>query len=92
MEKKSLKVFINEAVGSYCGGLLVAAANNIEEAHEVALADDDLEYDYWEEDWEHDRERRNASTCMYQKDNWKELNNTTYFGVPCVLAENGYSE
>ena len=92
MEKKSLKVFINEAVGSFCGGLLVVAANNIEEAHEVALADDGLEFDYWEEDWEHDREHRNASSCMYQKDNWEELNNTTYFGVPCVLAERSYKE
>lgn len=92
MEEKSLKVFINEAVGSLCGGLLVVAANNIEEAHEVALADDGLEFDYWEDDWEPYGERRNAPTCMYQKEDWEELKNTTYFGVPCVLAESGYRE
>ena len=91
MEKKPLKVFINKAVGGYCAGLLVVAANNVEEAHEVALADDGLLLDYWENDWEHDGERRNASSCMYQKDNWEELKNTTYFGVPCVLAEGGYN-
>ena len=91
MEKKLLKVFINKAVGSYCAGLLVVAANNVEEAHEVALADDGLLLDYWENDWEHDGERRNASSCMYQKDNWEELKNTTDFGVPCVLAEGGYN-
>lgn len=87
MEKKSLKVFINRSVDSYCVGLLIVAASNIEEAHEVALADECLEYDYWENDWKHDGERRNASSCMYQKNNWEELKNTTYFGVPCVLAE-----
>lgn len=92
MEKKSLKVFINRADGIYCGGMLLVAANDIEEAHEVALADEGLEYNYWEEDWEHDGERRNASSCMYQKNNWEELKNTTYFGVPCIIAEESYKE
>lgn len=40
----------------------------------------------------HCGECRNASSCMYQKNNWEELKNTTYFGVPCVLAEEGYKE
>ena len=85
----SLKVFINRRRKPLSGGILLVAAHDKEEAHEVAKGDNDLELFYWEE---YRGKRFNEASCDYQQKDWQELKGVIYNGTPRVLAEDGYSE
>lgn len=89
MEK--LKVYENHLKGScYCGGLLIVAAHNEEEAHEVCMKSKRLEGLYW--DCYLDGTIGEAMMQSYPWDGFKLIPNLTYEGEPCVIAEDSYCE
>lgn len=87
-----MKVFMNKRQGAYSGGMILVAANSAQEAHELCLNSDELEYVYWE--WASKAKgTKTVSFYQYSLDNWQEVPNLWYAGVnPCVIAEEGYSE
>lgn len=90
-----MKVFMNKRQGDYTGGLLLAAANSAEEAHELCLNSENMEYIYWEDGYEYETDKHfkmPAYNC-YKWDEWQEVPNLWYAGVkPCIIAEEGYNE
>lgn len=73
-----MKVFVNERIGQYSGGMILVAANSKEEAHKVMIEDDDCSW-VWEDE--------------YKSENWQEVKGMTCdTDVPCVIDEDGYSE
>lgn len=92
-----LKCFKNVSTESYGGGWLLVAAESAEQAHEVAMQADSLEFGYWEngylnEQFEYIDGRRNTDNCTYKKDNWLEVVGLEYSGKPCVIDEHSYRE
>lgn len=80
-----MKVFINRAVGSYCGGLAVVAANNKEEAHETLINRYDNEPD---KQWLH-----HYYDDIYKSDNWQLVEGVKAdTNSPYVIAEDNYCE
>lgn len=90
-----MKVFMNKRQGDYTGGLLLVAANSAQEAHELCLNSDELEYAYWEYwyDYETDSNIKIPAYNCYKWDGWQEVPNLWYAGVkPYIIAEEGYYE
>lgn len=92
-----MKVWMNKIQTDYTGGLLLVAANSAQEAHKLCLNSDKLEYVYWEEYWNEDREDEDygctEDEVFYPHDGWQEVPNLEYHGeIPCVIAEEGYTE
>lgn len=85
-----MKVFVNYRDGGYSGGLILVAANSVEEAHKTFHSDKDL---YWMWDnitWENPPY---VEDHYYQPDGWKEMPMLeAHVDTPQVLAEAGYSE
>ena len=90
-----MKVFMNKRQGDYTGGLLLVAANSVQEAHELCLNSEDMEYVYWEDGYDYDTDKHfkmPAYNC-YDWEGWEEVPNLYYAGVkPCIIAEEGYNE
>jgi len=94
-----MKVWINKRQGGYTGGLLLVAANSVQEAHELCLNSENMEDVYWEwfygeiyDDAVHEQYKEKVYNC-YDWDCWKEVPNLWYAGVkPCIIAEEGYTE
>lgn len=90
-----MKVWMNKRQGDYTGGLLLVAANSVQEAHELCLNSEDMEYIYWEDGYEYDTDKHfkmPAYNC-YKWNGWKEVHNLWYAGAkPCIIAEEGYNE
>lgn len=81
-----MKVWINKRTGGYSGGMILVAANNKEEAHEVFHADAHFA-SYWD--------TMDGVTCdsHYLPGNWEVVPELEYNGdLPCVIAEDGYTE
>lgn len=82
-----MKVWINKRIGSYSGGMIMAAANSAEEAHEVFHNDSDYSYMY------HRFDDGTYDDYNYKLENWKEVSRVIYTGdKPCIIDENGYTE
>lgn len=76
-ETEKLDVFACKRSGGYSGGVIVVAANSIEEAIGTAIRDG---YKYEIDQY-------------YQYNDWERLNGVVaYFDKPKVLIEDGYSE
>ena len=80
-----MKVFINRAVGDYCGGLVIVAANSKEEAHGTLMSRHNNEPD---KQWLH-----SYYDDIYKSDNWQLIAGLKYDSdSPYVIAEDSYSE
>lgn len=87
-----MKVFMNKRQGDYTGGLLLVAANSVQEAHELCLNSEDMECIYWVDYMSENRDKTPIDDC-YNWDSWQEVPNLYYAGVkPCIIAEEGYNE
>ena len=82
-----MKVFGCTREGCYAGGIILVAANSIEEAIDVYR--NDIKYYYqWSE-----YEEGKIDYSYYEPKRWKEYPQLTYNGdKPCVILEEGYSE
>lgn len=81
-----MKVFLNKRKGLNSGGMLLVAANNPEEAHEVFHDDRELSH-MWNE-WD-----GVTTDYYYERKNWEELEGMDYdTTIPCVIDESGYTE
>lgn len=90
-----MKVWMNKNKGEYSGGLLLVAANSAEEAHELCLNSENMEYIYWRNDYDFETKERIKIPVYdrYKWDGWEEIPNLWYTGVkPCIIAEGGYTE
>lgn len=52
-----MKVWMNKRQGDYTGGLLLVAANSVQEAHELCLNSENMEYIYWEDGYEYETDK-----------------------------------
>ena len=82
-----MKVFGCTREGCYAGGIILAAANSIEEA--IDIYRNDIKYYYqWSEYDEGD-----IYYPYYEPKRWKEYPQLEYKGdKPCVILEEGYTE
>ena len=81
-----MKVFGCTREGSYTGGIILVAANSIEEALEVYRNDSDYDYQWYEYE-------EGKIDLYYEPKRWKEYPQLIYNGdKPCVILEEGYSE
>ena len=82
-----MKVFGCTREGNYTGGIILVAANSIEEALEAYRNDSDYDYQWYE--YEEDK----IDYLYYEPKRWKEYPQLEYKGdKPCVILEEGYSE
>ena len=82
-----MKVFGCTRDGCYSGGIILVAANSIEEALEAYRNDSDYDCQ-WSE-----YEEGKIDYYYYQHERWKEYPQLTYNGdKPCVILEEGYTE
>lgn len=82
-----MKVFGCTREGSYSGGIILVAANSVEEALEAYRNDSDYDYQWYE------YEEGKISYSYYQPERWKEYPQLKYNGdKACVILEEGYSE
>lgn len=80
-----MNVYINKAVGAYCGGLAIVAANSKEEAHETLINRYNNEPD---KQWLH-----KYYNDIYNFDNWQLVVGLKYNSdSPYVIAEDNYCE
>lgn len=88
-----LKLFAAKRNCGYCGGLIVVAANEIEEAYEV--------YKKWAIDnaksWIYDSyeycDGQSEITNQYPRETWYEIQNVKAIcDAPQVIDEDGYTE
>lgn len=91
-----MKVFINKREGVYSGGMIIVAANNVEEAQNILLKtypDDTYSFDK-DGDICYDKEESvTVENYYYKKDNWIELPDiTASFEKPTFIAESGHTE
>lgn len=81
-----MKVFTNKREGSYSGGLIVVAANSVEEAHETFHKDERFS-------WAWDMIDDDVFDDYYLPNNWEEMPMLiANVDKPMVLAEEGYTE
>ena len=76
-----MKVFINRVNHQYAGGMVIVAANDVNEAHEVLQKNikDETWIDYFEE--------------LYDKDRWQLVEGVKAdTDLPYVIAEDSYCE
>lgn len=76
-----MKVFINRVNHQYAGGMVIVAANDVNEAHEVFQKNikDETWIDYFEE--------------LYDKDRWQLVEGVKAdTDLPYVIAEDSYCE
>lgn len=76
-----MKVFINRVNHQYAGGMVIVAANDVNEAHEVFRKNikDETWIDYYEE--------------LYDKDRWQLVEGVKAdTDLPYVIAEDSYCE
>lgn len=88
MEK--LNVYKNRIKASYGDGLLLVAAHDIEKAHSVCYDSPNMEWKYWEYDY--DGKKCPMMYNGYYKEGFELVPNLTYEGEPCIIAENRYIE
>ena len=82
-----MKVFGCTRDGCYSGGIILVAANSIEEAIDVYRNDSDYNYQWYE-----DEDGYLYCDC-YPFKKWREYPQLSYNGdEPCVILEEGYSE
>ena len=81
-----MKVWINRRVGGYSGGLILVAADSVEEAHEAFHKNETLAF-MW------DNIDGYVDDYYYSPYEWEELPNVVAnVDEPQVLAEGGYTE
>lgn len=80
-----MNVYINRAIGSYCGGLAIVAANSKEAAHKTLINRYNNEPD---KKWWH-----SYYDDIYKFDNWTLIAGLKYDSdSPYVIAEDSYCE
>lgn len=81
-----MKVWINKRLYGYSGGMIIVAANSVEEALEVFHNDERFSYMYTK------LEDGSYSEHEYYPGDWVEEPRLTFNGnKPCVIDECGYS-
>ena len=82
-----MKVFGCTREGGYSGGIILVAANSIEEALEAYRNDSD------DDGQGEEQGEGEIHYSYYEPKRWKEYPQLTYNGdKPCVILEEGYSE
>ena len=91
-----MKVFGAKRSGGYSGGVILVAADSLEEAVLTASKDPLFEwrFDWLDEDYKsHDGDLKYFHSCYYPLENWKEIDGLTWSGdKPVVIIEGGYTE
>ena len=91
-----MKVFINKRDALYSGGIIIVAANNVEEAQRVLLTTFPEEINMFDGDGDicfSESECVTREHWHYKSKNWNELPGVTAsFEKPAFLAEDGHSE
>lgn len=91
-----MKVFMCKRTGGYSGGLVVVAANTLDEAFETFAKDERYKYLVEWYDWETSAIIDDVSKIdseYYPRDNWFEVSYIiANVDKPCVIAECGYTE
>lgn len=91
-----MKVFGAKRTDGYSGGVILVAANSIEEAIVTASKNPETEYMFhWEDEYfdTHVGNFEFFSSDYYPKENWKEIENLMWNGdEPQVIIEGGYTE
>lgn len=91
-----MKVFVNKREGDYSGGMIIVAANTVEEAQAVLLETFPDEINMFEEDGAicfDEAECVTKEHWFYKSRNWTLLPNVISSSpVPVFLAEEGYTE
>lgn len=91
-----MKVFGCKRNGGYSGGLIIVAANNLDEAFETFAANKIYE---WMIDWfdfetnQFTKDVKKVDSEYYPRDNWFEIQElVANVDSPRVISENGYTE
>lgn len=91
-----MKVFISKRDALYSGGIIIVAANNVEEAQQVLLETFSDEVNMFDADGDvcfDKSECVSKEHWFYKSNNWTELPGVTAsFEKPAFLAEDGHSE
>ena len=91
-----MKVFGCKRSGSYSGGLIIVAANNLNEAFETFAKDDRYKwlidwYDFQTKQYTEDVTKVNSD--IYHRNDWFEIPElVANVDSPRVISENGYTE
>ena len=92
-----MNVYINRLRVKYSGGMILVAANSIEEAVHVYKSSEDFYY-HFEESWKMDEkdffklDDSEKHSNFYQDKDWKLLKGLSYDGDPCIIVEDSYVE
>ena len=91
-----MKVFGCKRIGGYSGGLIIVAANSLNEAFETFAKDDRYK---WMIDWynfqieEYTEDITIIDSEYYPRDNWFEIQElVANVDSPRVISEGGYTE
>lgn len=91
-----MKVFGCKRTGSYSGGLIIVAANSLNEAFETFAKDERCE---WMIDWynfqieEYTEDITIVDSDTYPRDNWFEISElVANVDSPRIIIEDGHSE
>jgi hypothetical protein len=91
-----MKVFGCKRKDSFSGGLIIVAANNLNEAFETFAKDKRFDYMIEWYDFETGQIAEDISKVdsdYYRREDWFEIPNlVANVGKPCVIEEGGYSE
>ena len=91
-----MKVYGAKRYQGYSGGVMLVAANSLEEALLTAASDPDSEwiFHWYDEDYnDHQGDLKYLASDVYPMENWFEVNGLSWNGdKPTVIIENGYSE
>ena len=91
-----MRVFGAKRIGGYSGGVILVAANTIEEAILTASKDAKYEwmFEWYDDDYNfHEGDLRYMTSEYYPIENWSEIKDLTWNGnEPTVIIEDGYSE
>ena len=91
-----MKVFGAKRTGGWSGGVILVAANSVEEAIVTASKNPEIGYMFhWEDEYfdSHVGDFVFFSSDYYPKESWKEIENLMWNGdEPKVIIEDGYTE
>lgn len=90
-----MKVFACKYQGDYAGGLIIVAANNINEAFETFAKDEEYDWliEYFDNEGHYTDDITKVDSPYYPRDKWFEMHElTANVDSPRVICEDSYME